>query len=369
MIEHELFVQTRAKTGQVSQALQRVATSANYERVLATVAYATKKGAQHLARMLESESSQWRQMRKEWLVSIDNGVTEPGALEFLDSLPKSNVYVPGAEELLTTELRPRTLFHNKLYLFDGDGNDEAIGLLSGSANLTLGGLCFNNEQVAISIWTPPLQQSENASYENIKEQRTVLEQLFASATPLDDQILQRYRSLRESRESEDDTGVVQQIVVPDPILDQSEAIALATATAFWVDIRRETENLGRGLPGNQVDLKRGSRVFFGFSADNVPRNSFLGTINIKFGRHRVDCNMRFGNNSMDKLNLPVPGGPGPETYRNQILLFQHRRDGAFDLRIGSEEEIREWKRRSQQQDSLFYIGRNASDGREYGVFN
>jgi hypothetical protein len=214
-----------------------------------------------------------------------------------------------------------------------------------------------------------LQQSDRNSYANIKEQRTVLEQLFASATPLDNQILQRYRSLREPRRSEDDAGIVQQLVVPDPVLDQPEAIALATATAFWVDIWKETENLGRGLPGNQVDLKRGARVFFGFSADDVPHNSPLGTITIKYGRHRVECNMRFGNNSMDKLNLPVPGNPGPETYRNQTLLFGRRRDGAFDLRIGTEEEIKEWKHRSRQQGSLFYMGRTVAGGREYGVFS
>ncbi len=120
------------------------------------------------------------------------------------------------------------------------------------------------------------------------------------------------------------------------------------------------------MPGNQIDLRRGSRVFFGFGTGNVPRNSPLGTVRIRYGRHTRDCNMRFGNNSMDKLNLPIPGDPGPETYRNQTLLFQRKSNGVFSMRLGSPQEINEWKRLSRQQATLF---RMSNSGREYGTFD
>jgi hypothetical protein len=76
--------------------------------------------------------------------------------------------------------------------------------------------------------------------------------------------------------------------------------------------------------------------------------------------------MRFGNNSMDKLNLPIPGDPGPETYRNQTLLFQRKSNGVFSMRLGSPQEINEWKRLSRQQATLF---RMSNSGREYGTFD
>jgi hypothetical protein len=61
--------------------------------------------------------------------------------------------------------------------------------------------------------------------------------------------------------------------------------------------------------------------------------------------------MRFGNNHMDKLNLPIPGELGPPTYENQTLLFERTGD-IFDLCIGSPQEIIEWKRLSMECELL-----------------
>jgi hypothetical protein len=35
----------------------------------------------------------------------------------------------------------------------------------------------------------------------------------------------------------------------------------------------------------------------------------------------VDVNLRFGDNSMEKINLPIPDVAGPPTYDNAFIIF------------------------------------------------
>jgi HKD family nuclease len=329
------------------------------------VAYATKIGCKFLDESFNSNVQGWRRMGKRWVVSIDHGTTEPAALEFLASLPNSEVRVANAEAVLRAGLRPKTRFHNKLYFFEGRDDGSAIGLFSGSANLTLSGLYVNDEQAATSILTPPFTRSDRIYYDFIRRQIEVINSTFNSAFLLDDELLRQYRELwRPKRSSEDRTRFVRSIATPAPYLPLPKAVAIAAAQYFWIEVRYVVPNLGAGVPGNQIDLQRGSRVFFGFSANDVPRNTVLGSVLIRFGGEVVDCHMRFGNNQMDKLNLPRPSTHGVRNYRNQTLLFQRMEDGTFNLYIGSSSEILKWKALSRQQGSLYSM----QGGREYGVF-
>jgi len=141
--------------------------------------------------------------------------------------------------------------------------------------------------------------------------------------------------------------------------------AIARAENFWIQVEYVVENRGHGRPGNQIDLARGSRVFFGFSGRRVPRNTALGDVSIRFARHRSLTHMRFGNNYMDKLNLPIPGEGGPPDYSHTVLLFTRQSDGGFRMRVGTPDEARAWRRRSRSQETLFRM----RGGREYGVFS
>ena len=45
--------------------------------------------------------------------------------------------------------------------------------------------------------------------------------------------------------------------------------------------------------------------------------------------------VRFGNNSIDKVNLPIPGAAGPETYDNGVVHFERTGPKAFSIRLRS----------------------------------
>ena len=77
------------------------------------------------------------------------------------------------------------------------------------------------------------------------------------------------------------------------------------------------------------------------------------------------CSVRFGNNQMDKVNLPIPGEDGPATYDNSVLHFERVSPGRFRIRLGNAAEITEWRRRSQRQGMKYEL----AGGREFGFYS
>jgi HKD family nuclease len=372
MHNNALFVQTSERPGEIHRGLLATAQSGNFNRLRVAVAYATTAGCRLVAESFNSRLSRWRRMRKDWLISIDFGITEPHALEFLANLPNSEVRIPNAAMTIAAHLRPSRRFHQKLYFFEDSPALNAVGLFSGSANLTVGGLYLNDEQATSDMWLPPISRADRKDIKEVMQQKAAVDQAFMSATVLDEQLLNRYRDLWAPGQLHENTGLVERLIEPAPELplagtgdNRPSSLVLASAAFLWVEVRYVVENLGPGRPGNQIDLQRGTRVFFGLGVGTVPTNTPLGTVRISAGGELVDCNMRFGNNQMDKLNLPIPGVETPATYGNQTLLFRRRPDGTYDLSVGTQEDVAEWKARSTAQASIYEM----RGGREYGVFN
>lgn len=111
-------------------------------------------------------------------------------------------------------------------------------------------------------------------------------------------------------------------------------------------------------------LSRMTRVFFGFPAEDVDKDTTIGHIDIRFQNNlRRNCTLSYSNNGMDKLNLPIPGQDGPERYDNEILLFEKLADGTFSLSIATAQEA-DLSRRSLEIDALYHM----RGGRPWGVF-
>ena len=92
------------------------------------------------------ESPSWRNAVKRWIISIDDGLTEPDALRFLMSLRNSEVRIPDGEALLLRGLAPVRRFHPKTMLVEqGKTAYLPLALVVGSANLTLNGLSLGHE--------------------------------------------------------------------------------------------------------------------------------------------------------------------------------------------------------------------------------
>ncbi len=279
--------------------------------------------------------------------------------------------IPDAEYLLRRNLRPRATHHAKGLLLDREPRHQPpFGLLVGSTNLTVSALHDNFEYVVLSLWTGSQRGGAKLHLEAARKQAVHFDAVWRGADELDRRLLDRYTTARKR--------VRQRRPWPDP--ERSRAVrnvssrrasslelaaALRAASHFWI----ETGNMYRNLSGgrsNQLDMKAGSRVFFGFPNRRLTPETQIGSVQLAHRSYPAESrNIWYGDNSMDKLYLPPPGAPGaPSTYVNEVLLFERRRDGSFRFRVGTRPEVASWKRRSRRARTAYRM----ASGRAFGVF-
>jgi hypothetical protein len=91
-------------------------------------------------------SAPFDRIDKEFLIGIEQGITQPEALRTLAGYDLSEVRVPhGSEVLASPNLHAQTFFHPKIYCFENTQSGE-IQILSSSANLSHRGLLVSIEQ-------------------------------------------------------------------------------------------------------------------------------------------------------------------------------------------------------------------------------
>jgi HKD family nuclease len=368
MSTYQLAVQGMNNGSSIIKLIKALAAEDNYNRVTGAFAYATKRGVLLLLDALKTNMRRWEQIEKRWIVSIDFARTEPAALRSLLSLSNSVVRVPFFEEVMRKKFMPAKCFHLKTLLFDTTrGLKGPVGLLVGSGNLSLSGLSLGYESALAVSWNGGTSRNIEQRNSAILAEVTNIADLFELSTLVTRSMINKYARYRPKtqRKVEDDSGEIISVVNKNSELDFKKAIALRTAKNLWVNVTYVTPNRGKGVPGNQIDLSRGTRVYFGFTAQKVKRNESLGDATIRYDDSTIVCHMRFGNNYMDKLNLPIPGEAGPETYENKTLLFEKQLDGTFKLRIGTRSDVRNWKKFSRRQGTLYGM----RSGREYGIFS
>ncbi len=367
MYTQTVYVQTKNITSEIVRGLVETAKIVKSTHMFSSISYASFSGSKLLHENLLSAVPGWQAVKKNWLIGIDSGITEPKSLEYLAGLPNSTVHLFDAEYLLENNLHPRQKFHTKVFIFESNVS-HAIGVFSGSANLTLSGLLLNVEQAISAVFQGPFTDDEQLSLDKIYQQKQILESIFNNSVELSADRYERYKALCEERQefiqNEDKRKTPKTLDTSHPEFSMDKAAAIAAAHNFWIEIRYVVPNLGVGRPGNQIDLQRGSRVFFGFDVGTVPRNTTLGKRIISYRNSDYECNMRYGNNQMDKLNLPPPDDLGIDTYEDKILHFTRVGEERFILLVFPVDRIERFRRRSSRHNSLYEM----RGGREYGVY-
>lgn len=375
MFHHEVIIQTPDRHGAVLAGIERLAAAEkSFDSLRAAFAYATATGVLELLDALALSAHNWNGMQRHWLVSIDFGISEPGALRMLAGQPNSELRIPAGAEALEAGLKPTHTQHAKLMLLErSDSGEDRVpfGVVVGSANLTASALHDNFEAVSISRWSGRLSAPARGHLEATLQEAERFDEIWDAATEVDDELLGRYEEAwRRARHRKllpelEQFGSIRRISqVRGAKLEF--AAALRAAPNLWIETGNMYANLG-GTSGNQLDMKRGTRTFFGFP-NRPPEGggTAIGTIHLGYeGNDPMERNLRFGQNSMDKLDLPVPGTAGaPTGYANETMLFERCADDTFGFRIGTSQEAKEWKCLSRNQDTLYKM----TSGRAFGVF-
>lgn len=336
-------------TSTAAAAIARLAEHIKYSRIRIAAAYATELGVLRFNDLL-SDTSQWNTSGKRFLISFDNGITQPEALLRLAEIPESEIRIPGASEALKNpNLRPKAAFHAKCYCFDAEnsGKVSAEGLLIGSNNLTRAGLEMNFE-LAVMLNASTLQPS------TVRDFDSWWNSAWTRAESLSDSLLDAYRKKRVR------VAADQVANPPDGELSPTE---LAGADTLWIK-----GGFLSGGAGNQLELPQGVAQFFGF----MPGARTVGEsidLQLTQGKQSWPGWLKFWGNGVWRLRLPTVHQGAPSFRGTVIRLDRGTTPNSYILRITPEDSspAEQWVRKSQR------LGRVQSTmkggrGREYGWF-
>ena len=353
--------------GSVIELLANATRQQEFRALRAAVAYATSSGTQLLEHI---GAGQGLHLTSSWLVAVDWCRSEPAALDVLDSMHRSSVRIPsGAQIVMSPRCLPQVPFHPKGFLFLGP---TARLLVAGSANLSRNGLLLGHELDVVLEVRDPNTSAERHAWKALGATNKWFSHLWQTATGYRE-IESLYRlahaeSIRQPVPTSDD-GTTSTTGGHRNRFRAEDLLRLRSAQHFWIEAGNVTRNRGLGVPGNQIMMRAMTRVFFGVEARDVPRDTHLREVPIRYGEHiSWDRTLRHSNNAMDVLTVPVPGSPaGPPAYDNQTLVFgKASHEGAliYELRIASPADQPTLVRRSTRVGGHFIM----SSGREFGVY-
>jgi len=335
-----LLLQDDSRPGVVLESLLSLVGPALTELRIA-VAYTTLGGSKLLVPRLVRRIGKhhWSILPKTLVTSLDYGCTDPEALAYWASQPKTAVYVVNAGLLPQGRLRPTRAFHPKVYIFDyGPKQSYVIG----SANLTRRGMTVNNEILSISNDASiPLPQADWT-------------RILANAALLDGALLRRYSALRSrgrQHEVDDPPPAIPVAPYAAPVFhDEVDAGRLQPANhdRFWV----QAGSMTTGGSHNILEVPRHSNRFFGFRFTSyVQSHVVIGRPVLTYGRLRwSDRQLAWHGaprmNKMERITLPTKT-QGGVSYANTSVLFR-RHAGGYEM------EVAKWN------SSLAIAWRNAS---------
>lgn len=356
-------------TGHVMHTLGTHIDSGHYQVMNAAIAYVTVGGVRSL--MDRADPVALGALQKKWLVGIDWFRTDPDALDALASLADSEVRVHDGQVVVgRAGCLPRVSFHPKTFMLSGRNR---AALLGGSANASANGLHRGIEANILIAVGPPVQGGDAEAMGAIDSGFNWFDSLWSLATPWA-AIAADYRRVHAEQRAhrppltDDDAGASTRIDAQRGF-SGSDLARLRSSTHFWIQAGNLHANRGPGVPGNQLMLRALTRVYFGFPPDDVPTDSHIGTIEISVGGvSHPDRTLRYSNNAMDVLGLPVPGAAtAPTAYDGETLVFARESTNSstrFTLRLARTGEFAGLRRASKRAQTSWRM----SSGREFGAY-
>lgn len=310
----------------------------NNHASFAAFAYVTDSGVAQLQTHLKQMLGEDRVCR--WIFGIDYGRSQPSAIRRIASITsKTEVRIfRGASVVKSKGFAPECSFHLKTVVTHSESGAPYKQLV-GSGNLSASGLVAGVEAGCVLDFdcTSPISA----------DPLDALEKLWGESVPFTEVIEDYEAAYLQSFPS--------QTVSPEKVIATSHRL-------FWIDVGYVTKNRGPSTPGNQFDLPKGAHTFLGLKQIENPQvNTVLGELAfIMPSGETVSRNLRFGDNSMEKLSLPTPESYGFDCYDGKILIFNVHEDGLLLEAMEYEDFLRVYSHRNIQSTQM-------RSGRRYGT--
>ena len=350
---------------------RRAFSQTSVQKIDIAVAYATLRGILSVRDAIsETDNSAWERLQKRWVVGIDWRRSEPSALDYVARLRNSESRVfDGLSVVSRQGCVPSIPFHPKVFILH---SNDSTAVISGSANLSMSGQTRGHEVGSLLLSNNSGGEHEGNAVSSLSEVSKWFDYVWGLSNPLLD-ILQLYRDQYETPANLQSPIPTEDDVAPfqgsgRKALSEKQRRQLRACRHLWIQAGTLHANRGPSRPGNQLMLSPMTRIFFGLPAEDVPKDTRVGYVRIEFdGNERGNCALRYSNNAMDVLGLPIPGTEGPLKYDGQTLLFEQVIDLAgakYILRLGSAHDQRSWYTKSNRISGAFKM----TSGRQWGVF-
>jgi HKD family nuclease len=294
--------------------LSLAAASLPFDRIRIATAFASEAGVEVLRDKVGKAA--FDAASKEALIGVENGFTQPEALDRLAKAPSSSVRAPsGAAALAAPGLRTTSFFHPKVYAFE-DTAGGSVAILSGSANLTAGGLLNNIE--TLFAWSGPATDPVAQAFDLWWTAE------WANATVVNAAFVASYTAARPK------------LPTPPGIpLAGPAAATLKAAGSLWLELTHKPE----GGSYNQIELLLTAHHFFYPNVATPPKASpraltFVDTTGATYTS--PDRSVRFNGpplrkkgNSMWRVYMPT-AREGLKGYQDGDVLVRYQRTGTPD---------------------------------------
>ena len=323
-----------------------------FDHLDVAVAYVTLQGIKALELALGGMKRSSR-----WVVGIDDGVSQPKAIEHLMALKGTQVRL--------ASMSPRQRFHPKLYCCWSSSNDDRCVTAVGSGNLTLNGLLHNGETAVI------LTAETRNEAANLREQWQSMWNLGEEATKdLINAYKENYKAASEQRHKLANLGITTREPKPSAPVDLGSRFDGNPTTARYAWLEAGSPSAG----GRDLEFPRDIMPFF-----ELRRSPTVKTFRMRDGQQfRLTFTERTDNQmwrlmfSRDAIYAaigretlrPVAGGNRSDLA---IIFCKARSTRDYDVEmvaIGSRDH-RRLMTRSRTVDGLFRT-RNPG-GRHFGL--
>ncbi len=347
----KIYVQNKQCPSQVLFAFDEVV-EPEVERIRWAVAYTTFKGCQRLVTRLTQRMGvrQWDRSPKTFITSLDFGLTEPAALEYLAAMPASEVLIANSSIATQSSLMPSDAYHPKIYLFD---TDHSVGYVVGSANLTNAALLRNTEVVTVGHELPG-----NCIWDG------VWSELIRATVPLGAVLLADYKKKwrrPSARRVEPDR------TPPKPIISPAEKLVFWDAVStrglnpmdfdhLWVEAGPMS-----GGSRSQLELPRGANRFFDSSFSGYGPGQTVTVIGYPVltigSRQWTDRKLTWhGHNRMERINLPTASKGGFDYHRTAVLFRRHANGFEVNVLPWDDDGALAWRAASDALQLVFRLG-------------
>jgi HKD family nuclease len=323
------------------ESLTEIAQTIECDQVYIATAYATVGGVRKLLTMMTERVESFE---SNWLLGLDDYITQPGALELCLALPSASLRVASFTR------RHKIRFHPKIILLASSRHPQKASLIIGSSNLTANGLSKNIEASMVV--------SSN-SIEEATELRSYWQKYWELGNLLSTGEFENYaRTYQEIKSRREEAGLGDQGLEPHEesngndrptskrtsskrerrrkVLEQDSAeIDPSLASTCWIEVGNIT---GKGV---ELEFTAEQALFFGLSPHGGESEYKVFVLS---DGSRAKLKLKYQENSMWRLQMnnsvpEVAAGLRPRSSSGKLLrspfvaVFKKLPRGAYELQF------------------------------------